>query len=178
MCRWCMNGRTDGSIDRKYRRAKGEQRDLACTKHRSERLLPGGNEEKEGCGVWRLATSASNRTDGPASLLGMCEYRGSRAVGRVAQWVGWLKAGGLSPRATQLRSRVLPKGPDEPVGQEDLARKKGEGGGGGMARSTQHHQGDGPASSLGRVSMGTEQCAVVISLLKLKLWLKSIQSRA
>ena len=27
-------------------------------------------------------------------------------------------------------------------------------------------------------SMGTEQCAVVVSLLKLKLWLRSIQSRA
>ena len=38
-----------------------------------------------------------------------------------------------------------------------------------MASSAQHHQGDGPASSLGRVSVGTEQCAVVVvSLLKLR----------
>ena len=29
-----------------------------------------------------------------------------------------------------------------------------------LAGSAQHHQGDGPASSLGRVSMGTEQRAV------------------
>ena len=35
--------------------------------------------------------------------------------------------------------------------------------GGGLASSAQHHQGDGPASSLGRLGMGTEQCAVVIS---------------
>ena len=33
-----------------------------------------------------------------------------------------------------------------------------------LASSTQHHQRDGPASSLGRMSMGTEQCAVVIFL--------------
>ena len=38
---------------------------------------------------------------------------------------------------------------------------------GGLARA-QHHQGDGPASSLVRVRMGTEQCAVVVSSLKLK----------
>ena len=31
---------------------------------------------------------------------------------------------------------------------------------GAFASSVQHHQGDGPASSLGRVSMGTEQCAL------------------
>ena len=30
--------------------------------------------------------------------------------------------------------------------------------GGGGAGSTQHHQGNGPASSLGCASMGTEQC--------------------
>ena len=35
---------------------------------------------------------------------------------------------------------------------------------GGSASSTQHHQGDGPASSLGCVSMGTEQCAMAIAL--------------
>jgi hypothetical protein len=35
-------------------------------------------------------------------------------------------------------------------------------GGGGLASSAQHHQEDGPASSLGRLSMGTEQCAVVV----------------
>ena len=34
----------------------------------------------------------------------------------------------------------------------------------GAASSPQHHQGDGPASSLGRASMGKEQCAVVFSL--------------
>ena len=34
----------------------------------------------------------------------------------------------------------------------------GKGGRGGVANSTRHHQGDGPASSLARVSMGTEQC--------------------
>ena len=45
--------------------------------------------------------------------------------------------------------------------------------GGGGANSTQHHQEDGPASSLEPVSMGTEQC-VVVSLLKLKLWLKPV----
>ena len=44
---------------------------------------------------------------------------------------------------------------------------------GGLASSAQHHQRDGPASSIGRVSMGTEQYAVVVSLLLLKLWLKS-----
>ena len=49
---------------------------------------------------------------------------------------------------------------------------------GGLASSAQHHQGDGPTSSLKCVNMGTEQCAVVISLLKLKLWLRSIQSQA
>ena len=31
------------------------------------------------------------------------------------------------------------------------------------ASSAQHHQEDGPASSPGRLSMGTEQCAVVFS---------------
>ena len=31
---------------------------------------------------------------------------------------------------------------------------------GGLASLTQHHQGDGPASLLGPVSMSTEQCAV------------------
>ena len=36
--------------------------------------------------------------------------------------------------------------------------------GGAGGSSAQHHQGEGPASSLGRVSMGTEQHAVVISL--------------
>ena len=47
---------------------------------------------------------------------------------------------------------------------------------GGLASSAQHHQGDGPASSLGRLSMNAEQCAVVVSLvvslmfLNLKLW--------
>ena len=46
-----------------------------------------------------------------------------------------------------------------------------------LAGSAQHHRGDGPTSSLGRVSMCPEQCAVVISLFKLKLCLKSIQSR-
>ena len=62
-----------------------------------------------------------------------------------------------------------------------LDRRKG----GWLARHSTH-QGDGPASSLGRVSMGTAQCAVVVSLvislvissLKSKLWLRSIQSRA
>ena len=40
-----------------------------------------------------------------------------------------------------------------------------EGGGGrGEASSAQHHQGDGPASLLGRLSMGTEQCVVVVFL--------------
>ena len=34
----------------------------------------------------------------------------------------------------------------------------------GWATSAQHHQGDGPASSLGHLSMGTEQCAVVFFL--------------
>ena len=33
-------------------------------------------------------------------------------------------------------------------------------GGGGVASLAQHHRGNGPASSLGRVSMGTEQRAV------------------
>ena len=53
-------------------------------------------------------------------------------------------------------------------------RKKAEG----SASSAQRHQGDGPASSRGRVSMGTEQGVVVISRvmspLKLRLWV-SIQ---
>ena len=42
----------------------------------------------------------------------------------------------------------------------------GEGG----ASSAQHHREDEPTSSLGYVSMGKEQCAVAVSLLKLKLW--------
>ena len=50
--------------------------------------------------------------------------------------------------------------------------------GGRGASWAQHHQGDGLASSLLRLGMGTEQCAVVISsvislmisLLNLKLW--------
>ena len=52
--------------------------------------------------------------------------------------------------------------------------------GGGGLRSAQHHQEDGLASSPGRLSMGTEQCAVVVSLVvsmvvslmfsNLKLW--------
>ena len=62
-----------------------------------------------------------------------------------------------------------------------------EGGeGGGVASSAQCHQEDGPTSSLGRLSMGTAQCAVVVllaislvsSLMKLKLWLRLIQGRA
>ena len=47
---------------------------------------------------------------------------------------------------------------------------EGEGGDRGEASSTQHHREDGPTSSLGHVSMGREQCVVVVSLLKLKLW--------
>ena len=52
---------------------------------------------------------------------------------------------------------------------------------GGLASPAQHHREDGPTASLGPVSTGTEQCAVVISsvvslmmsLLKLKLCLRS-----
>ena len=36
----------------------------------------------------------------------------------------------------------------------------------------------GLALQAGRPGMGTEQCAVVISVLKLKLWLKTFPSRA
>ena len=35
----------------------------------------------------------------------------------------------------------------------------------GLSSSTHHHQRDGPAASLGRESMGTEQCAMVVSVL-------------
>ena len=40
--------------------------------------------------------------------------------------------------------------------RESTRIRQGGGGGGGLASSAQHQQEDGPASSLGRVSMGTE----------------------
>ena len=90
--------------------------------------------------------------DGPASSLG-CVSMGKEqcAVASLLKLKLWLKSGELAAILGQERR-------------------------GGLASSAQHHQGVGPASSLGRLSMGTEQRAVVV-FLKSKSILRSIFCR-
>ena len=49
---------------------------------------------------------------------------------------------------------------------------------GGVASSAQHHREDGPTSRLVHVSMGKEQCAVVVSLFRMKLWVVEVDTES
>ena len=113
--------------------------------------------KREGGGgeVSQLSTAPSMRW---ARLIARMFAHGHRAK----------EEGGTAPSSSGLTSSI------GHVGRK--RRKHAQGarvGGGGVASSAWYHQGDGPASLLGRFSLGTEQCAVVV-FLKMKSTLRGM----
>ena len=126
---------------------------------------------------------AQHDTDAPCvcgvRVLGFEDLRCGEVwcTDRISQYLAWLaeRRQACNANNSKARSWVARHSTIENItwtcepganSREQPLRMCGQG----LASLTQNHQGGGPTSSLGRVSMGTEQCVVVVLLLKLKLW--------